>query len=140
MYAKTAVLEMVNANQGVRWLGYVPDDELSAIYSGSIALVSASLMEGFELIILEAMSCGTPTRLNDIPPYREVSGGHALFFDPLDIDSIANCLEKAASDHNCLESISGCGLDWVQHFSYQQCAKLCLIFLVAFQAISHPCP
>ena len=44
----------------VKFLGYVPEEDLPALYSGTIALVFPSLFEGFGLPILEAQACGCP--------------------------------------------------------------------------------
>jgi len=44
----------------VKFLGYVADDDLAALFTGAEALVFQSLFEGFGLPPLEAMACGTP--------------------------------------------------------------------------------
>jgi glycosyltransferase involved in cell wall biosynthesis len=43
---------------GLEILGEVPDEQLSALYSGALAFVYPSLYEGFGLPVLEAMQCG----------------------------------------------------------------------------------
>lgn len=48
-------------NKGlIKMLGYVPDDQMPAVYSGAKAFVFPSLYEGFGLPPLEAMACGVP--------------------------------------------------------------------------------
>lgn len=66
----------------VLYLGRVPDDDLPALISGATALVNFSFEEGFGLTLLEAMACETPCLLSYIPPFKEVSGGNALFASP----------------------------------------------------------
>lgn len=62
----------------------VSDVELAGYYSSSICLVRPSLMEGFSLPPLEAMSCGTLVLASDIPVHREIFGGSIIYFDPKD--------------------------------------------------------
>lgn len=73
------------------------DRMLGALYHFALGVVSPSLYEGFGLPVLEAMSLGTPVACSAIPVFKEVTGGHALMFNPLDVDSITGALEKLAS-------------------------------------------
>ena len=56
-----------------------------------------SLAEGFGLPVLEAMVRGTPSPARG-SPLREVAGDAALYFDPLDVGSIASALERRVGD------------------------------------------
>ena len=47
-------------SEQVRFLGYVPDDELPALYSSADVFILPSKYEGFGLVVLEAVACGTP--------------------------------------------------------------------------------
>jgi len=49
-----------------------------------------SLYEGFGLPPLEAMACGTPVLVSDIPVFREILSDAALYADPLDVEEIAS--------------------------------------------------
>jgi glycosyltransferase involved in cell wall biosynthesis len=67
---------------GVRMLGRVEDEVLPALYSGAAGFVYPSIYEGFGLPPLEAMACGCPVAVSDIPAHREVCGDTAMYFDP----------------------------------------------------------
>jgi glycosyltransferase involved in cell wall biosynthesis len=82
--------------EGVVYLGPVDDTRLASLYAGATAVASASLYEGFGLPVAEALTVGAPVVCSDIPAYREVTGGHARFFDPLSTSSIAEALVDAA--------------------------------------------
>lgn len=69
------------AEQGVRLLGAVPDEELPGLYQQAQSLLFPSLYEGFGLPLLEAMQCGTPVIASKDPALMEVSGGAALHAD-----------------------------------------------------------
>ena len=47
-------------SEQVRFLGYVPDEELPALYSSADVFILPSTYEGFGLVVLEAVACGTP--------------------------------------------------------------------------------
>jgi glycosyltransferase involved in cell wall biosynthesis len=63
----------------VFWRG-ISEMDYQALLCGAAALVTASRDEGFGLPIIEAMHAGTPVVCSDLPIFREVTGGHALFF------------------------------------------------------------
>jgi glycosyltransferase involved in cell wall biosynthesis len=77
----------------IRFLDYIPEAALPAIYSGAELFVSASLFEGFDMPVVEAMACGTPVAVSDIPVHREVCGNAAETFEPLDDRTLAEILE-----------------------------------------------
>jgi glycosyltransferase involved in cell wall biosynthesis len=68
--------------------GHVSDDELAAIYSGARALVFPSDDEGFGLPTVEALACGTPVVVSDLPVLREVLGDRATFVESGDIEGL----------------------------------------------------
>jgi glycosyltransferase involved in cell wall biosynthesis len=62
------------AGDGVRMLGTPHDDELASLYSGALALVMPSWLEGYGLPPLEAAACGTPSIVSDLRVYDETLG------------------------------------------------------------------
>jgi glycosyltransferase involved in cell wall biosynthesis len=60
--------------------------------------VSVSTFEGSPNTVLEAMGCGAPLVLSDIPAHRELVGDAAIFVNPLSIESIAAGLVEALTD------------------------------------------
>jgi len=76
----------------VRFLGYVPDDQLAVLYRLAAVFVFPSLYEGFGLPPLEAMASGTPVVVSNVSSLPEVVGDAAVLVDPHDIDSIVDGL------------------------------------------------
>jgi alpha-1,3-rhamnosyl/mannosyltransferase len=64
----------------VRFLGFVPDDDLPALYAQALGFIFPSHREGFGLPVLEAMAVGTPVITSDDPALRELVDGAGLEF------------------------------------------------------------
>jgi glycosyltransferase involved in cell wall biosynthesis len=71
----------------------VKDELLPVLYSGAAGFAYPSVYEGFGLPPLEAMACGCPVALSDIPAHREVGGGTVLYFNPLSVEDLSHKLE-----------------------------------------------
>ena len=83
--------------KNVRFLGYVPDADLSALYAGAWALVEPSLFEGFGLPVLEAMAAGAPVVASNRGAIPEVAGDAALLVEPEE-GPIVDALGRLASE------------------------------------------
>ena len=80
--------------EDVTLTGAVSDDELAAIYTGAHALVFPSDDEGFGLPPIEALACGTPVAVCDVPVLREVLEGRAVFSPVDDLDALIATAEQ----------------------------------------------
>ncbi len=82
----TELLRLIEENpplkNRIRILEHIPIEDLPAIYTHALFLVFPSLYEGFGLPPLEAIACGTPVILSDIPVLREIYGDDAPYFPP----------------------------------------------------------
>lgn len=86
--------EEAGVGEEVVFPGYIPDDDLPALYSGAAVFVFPSLYEGFGLPPLEAAACGVPVLCADRPPLTEVMGSAAGYFDPLEVGALAHLLSE----------------------------------------------
>ncbi|MCH8025705.1 MAG: glycosyltransferase family 4 protein [Chloroflexi bacterium] len=107
----------------VRYLGYVPDDDLPPLYSGAALLAYPSLYEGFGLPVLEAMACGTPVVASNISATAEVAGDAALLVDPLDVDGLATAMRRLLSDETLHAVLRARGLERAAGYSWQRTAR-----------------
>ena len=113
----------MKAEKFVNLAGFVPDEELGTLYQEAEAFVFPSLLEGFCLPGLEAMSVGCPVVASDIPVLREVYGEAALYFDPYEIEDIASKIKEVVGDQNLKAELRKKGLAQVKQYSWQKTAK-----------------
>jgi glycosyltransferase involved in cell wall biosynthesis len=67
---------------GVKALGYVPGEDLPALYTGADVFILPSLDEGFGMPVLEARACHTKVVTSDVPELREAGGERAIYIRP----------------------------------------------------------
>jgi glycosyltransferase involved in cell wall biosynthesis len=103
-------------------LGYVPDADLPAAYTGCSLFVYPSLAEGFGLPPVEAMACGAPVVTSDAASLPEAVGDAALLFDPLDIGSIADRLAQVVSDEPLRRTLVAAGFVRAAELSWDMAA------------------
>lgn len=103
--------------------GWVTPDELSDLYAKTTIMAMPSFCDGFCLPALEAMLDGIPVMLSDIPVYREVGGDAALYFDPTDLNSIADAITVAATEPARLEELVEKGNAQVAKFSWKRTSE-----------------
>lgn len=107
----------------VRFLGYVPDQDLAALYGAAAVFVFPSLYEGFGIPPLEAMACGCPVVASHAASIPEVCGDAAVYVDPLNVDSIAQGIAQVVNDCSIGEALRRRGLNQVTRFSYTSAAE-----------------
>lgn len=107
----------------VRMLGFVPDEELPALYRGADLFAYPSLYEGFGLPVLEAMRCGTPVLTSNVSSLPEVAGDAAVYVDPTDTAEIRRGLARALGDSSARSTLARAGLERAAEFSWSRCAS-----------------
>ena len=114
------IVQAADAAAGrIRFTGYVGDRQLAACYRCAAAFIFPSLYEGFGSPPLEAMAHGLPVASSSAGSLPEVCGAAALFFDPFQVDSIANALEKILGDSALRERLTEAGRARVAGYSWK---------------------
>jgi len=116
-------VEMNPPERGVRRLGYVPDEDLPALYSGATFFVMPSLFEGFGLTVLEAMACGTPVVSSTGGALPEVADGAALQVDPTSVEELRAAMTRLLQDECLRSDLREKGLRRAREFSWQKAAS-----------------
>ena len=85
------------------WFHGVNDETLLEIYRQATVFLAVSEAEGFGLPLVEAAKFGLPIIARDIPVFREVTAGHASFFDTLSSAELAEFLRAWLPRHAAYE-------------------------------------
>lgn len=120
IYAKVRQLGLEGS---VIFPGYLPDDDLPALYSGATLFTLVSLYEGFGIPALEALACATPTLVSNRTSLPEIVGNAALQCNPEDVDDIAAKLRLALTDVDLRARLAAAGPQQAAKFSWQRCAE-----------------
>jgi glycosyltransferase involved in cell wall biosynthesis len=121
--ALRARLEALRLGDHVRFLDWLSDEDVRLAYHAADVVVQPSLSEGFGLTVLEAMQCGTPCVVSDLPVLHEVAGAAAVFVDPLSARSIAVGLGTVLDDSARARELRVLGRANAARFSWRTAAR-----------------
>jgi glycosyltransferase involved in cell wall biosynthesis len=99
------------------------DGILASCYRQAAVFVYPSLYEGFGIPLLEAMSLQCPVVCSQISSIPEVAGDAAEYFDPNDLENIAEVLEKVLFSEQHSAKLMQLGQERIQQFSWEKCAQ-----------------
>ncbi len=114
---QTQVMQLGLTNQ-VKFIDYIPFDQLPTVINQAIALVFPTLWEGFGLPVLEAMACGTPVITSNLSSLPEVAGEAALLVDPYKTGEITEAMKAVATDSDLRSRLRTLGLKQASQFSW----------------------
>ncbi len=117
-------IHSLNVTDDVMKLGFVPDEDLPAIYSLASVYIQPSFYEGFGLPVLEAMACGCPVVCSYVASLREI-GGPAISIDPDDPANIASGILRVLSlSKEQRNKLIGDQRQWAKQFTWRNVAAL----------------
>src|SRR6266850_4610015 len=109
----------------VRLTGFIDNDDLRALYQRARCLFFPSLYEGFGLPLLEGLACGLPVTASNTSSLPEVAGEYAIYFDPYNIDEMAQSLYQALQAPMDYESRLT-RYEYSRNFSWRKTAEMTL--------------
>jgi glycosyltransferase involved in cell wall biosynthesis len=104
--------------------GYVPDEDLVALYNAADLFVYPSIFEGFGLPPLEAMACGTPVVTSNTSSLPEVVGEAGLMVDPLDAEALAGTMACVLGDGALRARLTVRGPERAATFAWETTARI----------------
>ncbi len=124
---KTETLEQeIESGRREGWLvhnGYLPDEQVAALYHGALLVVLPSIYEGFGLPALEAMMAGAPLLCSDIPVLREVAAEGAIYVPPDQPAAWADQLAELLADSEQRADLARRGRDRSKQFDWRRTAE-----------------
>lgn len=107
----------------VHFTGFVTNSQRNQLFSDAAAYVFPSLMEGFGLPGLEAMLWGAPVVSSNATCLPEVYGDAAEYFDPTNVDEIANAVQRVIESPYRRQELAAAGRARVGEFSWRRMAE-----------------
>lgn len=118
------IREYPEVEKRVIFTGYVADEDLAALYSGSTVFVYPSMYEGFGLPPLEAMQCGVPVITSDNSSLPEVVGDAGIMIDLQNDQELSHALWNVYSNASIRESMSAKSTKQAKRFSWEKCTDM----------------
>jgi glycosyltransferase involved in cell wall biosynthesis len=117
--------EMVTSKgvERVIFTDYVSEAELRWMYEHCAAYIFPSLSEGFGLPPLEAMAHGAPVVSSNATCLPEVNGPAAHYFDPYNIDDMAQKISEVISNPKLRETLTKSGFEQIKRYSWQRMSE-----------------
>lgn len=116
-------IEELNLRPQVKFLGFVPEEDLRAIYRLSQFLIMPTLFESDSFPIFEAWLEGTPVACSTVTSLPEQVQDAGILFDPLSVDAIAAAIKRLTTDEKLCDRLAQRGRERLQDFSWERTAK-----------------
>jgi glycosyltransferase involved in cell wall biosynthesis len=110
----------------IRVLGYVPSEDVLALYQGADLFVYPSFYEGWGLQVHEAMIAGVPVTVANNTSMSEIAGDAADTFDPHDADDMSQSMERILTDRSLRDTLVARGRERVKRYSWSASAEATL--------------
>lgn len=117
--------------ESVTFTGWVPQEELYALFQKARAFIYPSHFEGFGMPILEALAAGIPSACSNVEPMKSLAGDAAIQFDPANILAMVVAIEKITCDPAEQHRLKEAGPKRAAEFSWSASAQATLKALLS---------
>lgn len=117
------IIEKSGVQERVVFLGYVPDEDLPAVFQMATVFAYIPIVEGFGLPPLESMSCGTPVVTSNVSSIPEVVKDSALLVDPYNMEQITGALDNLLASKDLRDELSKKGIERARMFRWESAAR-----------------
>jgi len=117
------LIQRTRVSHAIHFTGYVPFEDLPALYSLAELFVYPSMYEGFGLPVIEAMACGTPVVTGRAAALAEVGGDAVEQVEGMDVDALGEAMARLARDPDRRARLSQAALARAERFSWQRAAS-----------------
>jgi glycosyltransferase involved in cell wall biosynthesis len=125
----TELISELKLDERVRCTGWIPREELYALFGAAHAFIYPTTFEGFGMTLLEGMAAGLPVACSNIEPLRTLAGNAVLRFDPHNVNEIKSALIRITEDEDLRQCLQQAGPQRAAEFSWEEAAKSTLALL-----------
>lgn len=123
-FDRAKALEGIKNADKVIFTGFVPDEDVPALYSAASLFVFPTLYEGFGIPVIEAQRCMTPVLTGNVSALPDTAGEGAAYADPYDTQSICEGMRAVLEDGEYAQRLVRLGLENAKRFSWDKSARL----------------
>lgn len=113
----------IRYREDVRFIGFVSDADMSALYTAAELFIFPTLYEGFGIPVLEAQTCGTPVLTSDCTSLPEVAGDGAVYVNPYSEEDICKKMLEVLQNPELQAALKKAGYENVTRYSWIASAK-----------------
>ena len=106
------IFKAIENTAGVKYIGYVADEDKTVLYKNASLFMFPSLYEGFGLPVLEALACGTAVITSDRSSLSEIFGDYATLVNPNNISEISKAMKAVLNNKTVFTPINLEKFDW----------------------------
>jgi glycosyltransferase involved in cell wall biosynthesis/radical SAM superfamily enzyme YgiQ (UPF0313 family) len=117
------LIQHTKVSHAIHFTGYVPFEDLPALYSLAELFVYPSMYEGFGLPVIEAMACGTPVITGRAAALAEVGGDAVEQVERMDADALGDAMARLARDPERRAALSYNAQARALRFSWSRAAR-----------------
>ena len=110
--------------------GWIIEEDLPFIFNGASGFVFPSHYEGFGIPLLQAMASGIPVAASKTSSIPEVAAEAALYFNPRDIEDMADTMGRLIKDSGLRNDLIKKGNKRIENFSWEKCARETLKIII----------
>jgi glycosyltransferase involved in cell wall biosynthesis len=114
------IINSLNLTDKIIFTGIESENKLITLYKKALCFVFPSLYEGFGFPILEAFQCCCPLICSNTSSFPEIAEDAAYYFDPYDIESIKDAVNKVLYDENLRRELCQKGYNQVEKFNWDK--------------------
>lgn len=124
------IIRELHLEDSVVLLGFVPDEDIPALYFGALFFVYPSLYEGFGLPVLEALRMGIPVLSSENSSLMEVGGDAVLYTDPRDLNAMESQMKRLITDRSLREMLIARSSTQALSFNWERSIHRLLVVLL----------
>lgn len=117
------LIRKLSLGDSVKQINFVKPENLPLIYNLADVFVFPSFYEGFGMPPLEAMACGTPVIVSNIPSLSEIVGKAGIIIEPQDAEGLAKAVEDILENYALKEKLRHKGIERADQFSWKKTAQ-----------------